>query len=267
MGQYIHRYSAREKLRLVEQSGILEKILHEDTHYEPCSTVLEAGCGVGAQTVILAKRNPDSFITSIDISKESIEQAKNIVKAENIHNVRFLEGDIMNLSFSENSFDHIFLCFVLEHLNQPQEALNNLKRFLKPGGTLTVIEGNHDACIWYPHTDASAKTWRAMIKAQQLLGHDPNIGLRLNPLLAHAGYKVEWVEPRWVYTDSNNPKLMDGVINKIIVPMALTAKEKALNLKLIEPATWEQGISDLEKVANLKDGTFFYTWFKAFGRK
>jgi ubiquinone/menaquinone biosynthesis C-methylase UbiE len=267
MGQYIHGYSERERLRLVEQSGILEKILHEDTHYEPFTSILEAGCGVGAQTVILAKRNPDCFITSVDISKESIEKAKRTIENENIQNVKFFEGDIMNLAFSDASFDHIFLCFVLEHLDQPQEALINLKRLLKPGGTLTVIEGNHDACIWHPHTDASAKTWSAMIAVQQLLGHDPNIGLRLYPLLAHAGFKVEWVEPRWVYTDNNDTKLMDGVLNKIIVPMAKTARERALSLKLIDPATWEQGIADLERVAFPPDGTFFYTWFKAMGSK
>ncbi len=267
MSQYIHGYSERERLRLVEQSGILEKVLHEDTIYKPYASVLEAGCGVGAQTVILAKRNPDCFITSVDISDESVEQAKKSIEAGKIHNVSFVVADIMNLPFPENNFDHIFVCFVLEHLSEPLEVLINLKRLLKPGGSITVIEGNHDACIWHPHTEASAKTWRAMIEAQKLLGHDPNIGLRLYPLLSHAGYKVEWVEPRFVYTDNNSPKLMDGVLNKIIVPMARTAKEKAIEHKLIDLPTWEQGISDLEKIALPPDSTFFYTWFKALGTK
>jgi ubiquinone/menaquinone biosynthesis C-methylase UbiE len=267
MGHYIHGYSEREGIRLIEQSEILEKILHKGTIYEPCSSILEAGCGVGAQTVILAKNNPDSFITSVDISKESLKLAKKSVEAEKIRNVSFVEGDIMNLQFADSSFDHIFICFVLEHLNHPQEALTGIKRFLKPGGTITVIEGNHDACIWNPHTEDSAKVWRAMIEAQQYLGHDPNIGLRLYPLLFNAGYKVEWVEPRWVYADNNVPDLMNGVLNKIIVPMAKTAKEKAIALNLVDLLTWEKGIDDLEKVTIPPEGTFFYTWFKAFGRK
>jgi ubiquinone/menaquinone biosynthesis C-methylase UbiE len=267
MGQYIHGYSDREATRLVEQSEILKKILHKDSIYKPYTSILEAGCGVGAQTIILAKQNPDCFITSVDISEESIKHAKKLIASEKINNVNFVEADIMKLQFEESSFDHIFVCFVLEHLNHPQEALINLKRFLKPGGTITVIEGNHDACIWHPHTEASEKVWKAMIKAQHYLGHDPNIGLRLYPLLLHADYQVEWVEPRWVYTDNNNPGLMDGVLNKIIVPMARTAKEKALSLNLIDLVTWEQGMNDLEKVSLPPNGTFFYTWFKALGRK
>ena len=183
MSQYIHGYSERESQRLLEQSEILEKILHEGTCYEPYSNILEAGCGVGGQTVILARRNPDSFITSIDISEESLQKAKQNCEGQCIVNVRFQQADIMQLPFPDNSFDHIFVCFVLEHLSNPLEALIKLKKLLKSNGTITLIEGDHEACIWHPHTEASELTWKAMIKSQQLLGHDPNIGRKLFPLI------------------------------------------------------------------------------------
>jgi trans-aconitate methyltransferase len=47
---------------------MLAELLHHDTLYAAGSTVLEAGCGVGTQTVILARNNPRSRITSIDVS-------------------------------------------------------------------------------------------------------------------------------------------------------------------------------------------------------
>jgi len=267
MNQYVHGYSERESKRLEEQSEILEKLLHEGTHYKPYEHILEAGCGVGAQTVILAKRNPECFITSIDISNLSIKTAKNKVTAEGINNVTFQQADILNLPFEQNKFDHIFVCFVLEHLSNPSDALNNLKKVLKPGGTITVIEGDHEACIWNPTSHASQKTWRAMIKSQQMLGHDPNIGRRLYPLLFNAGFNVEFTEPRWIYTDGNQPNLANGMVNKIIVPMTKTAQDYALKHNLIDEETWKQGIIDLENSSKTPEGTFFYTWFKALGRK
>jgi SAM-dependent methyltransferase len=267
MGNYIHGYTEREKVRLQEQSEILEQLLHADTIYEPFTSILEAGCGVGAQTMILAKRNPDSFITSIDISEDSLKSARVTIEKAGIENVKFKRADIYNLPYSEKSFDHVFACFILEHLDRPIEALLKLNKVIKPGGSITLIEGIHAPCYWNPYTEASHKTWNAMIKAQQLLNHDPNIGIRLYPLLIEAGFTVEWTEPRYVYADGNSPDLLDGVINKIIVPMAKTARESALANKLIDIETWENGIDDMEKAAIPPSGTFFYTWVKAFARK
>lgn len=128
---YVHGYSEREAARLVDQANTLAQILHYDTGYPAGSRVLEAGCGVGAQTVILAKNSPGAHITSIDISKDSINQAKAMVYEEGIFNVEFQVADILNLPFEDERFDHVFICFVLEHLKDPLEALLSLKRILK----------------------------------------------------------------------------------------------------------------------------------------
>ena len=46
----------------------------------------------------------------------------------------------LSLAFGEGSFEHVFVCFVLEHLKEPVAALEKLRAVLKPGGTITVIE-------------------------------------------------------------------------------------------------------------------------------
>lgn len=265
--KYIHGYSARETQRLTEQSVILEALLHSDSVYSAGSNVLEAGCGVGAQTIILARKNPESSITSIDISYDSLRKAKTSINEKNISNVSFQQGDILNLPFEKESFDHVFVCFVLEHLEEPSMALIELKRVLKPGGTITVTEGDHGSCFWHPETAESLKVWHSMIQAQIRLKHNPLIGRQLYPLLRRAGFKVTQVSPKWVYTDANNPELMDGVVNKIIVPMTQTARQRALNSGLIDEQTWEKGIKDLQKSGMSPDGTFFYTWFKGLAVK
>src|SRR5207247_11398534 len=67
-----------------------------------------------------------------------------------ITNVLFRQADIFALPFSAESFDHIFVCFVLEHLERPVEALAILGRLLRAGGTITLIEGDHGSTYFYP---------------------------------------------------------------------------------------------------------------------
>jgi ubiquinone/menaquinone biosynthesis C-methylase UbiE len=136
---YVHGYSEREAKRLVDQAKTLASLLHHDTKYPEESLILEAGCGVGAQTITLARNSPKAQITSLDISETSLEQAKSLINNEGIKNVHFHKADIMEMPFEDESFDHVFICFVLEHLNDPIAALESLYRVLKKGGTITVI--------------------------------------------------------------------------------------------------------------------------------
>ena len=71
--RYVHGYSAYETARLVDQATTLTELLHSDTSYPAGSSVLEAGCGVGAQTVTLSKNSPDAHFTSIDVSQASLD--------------------------------------------------------------------------------------------------------------------------------------------------------------------------------------------------
>jgi len=145
---YVHGYDNRENIRLQDQASTLIDLLHGDTFYPAGSLVLEAGCGVGAQTVILAKNSPDALITSVDISASSIAEARVKVEQAGFSNVRLEQADIFHLTYGSNFFDHIFVCFVLEHLSRPVDALRRLKEHLRPGGTITVIEGDHGSAFF-----------------------------------------------------------------------------------------------------------------------
>jgi SAM-dependent methyltransferase len=264
---YVHGYSQREAQRLYEQAEILEEILHTGTHFAAGSEVLEAGCGVGAQTRLLVKRNDGVRFTCIDISEKSLATAKKLKEAAGFDNVSFGQENITRLSFADASFDHIFVCFVLEHLDNPVAALAELRRVLRTGGTITVIEGDHGSCFWHRQTAESMAAWNGLITAQQNIGHDPNIGRRLCPLLSAAGFELQSCEPVWLYADRMKPALRDGMVNHIIVPMVQSAKEQILTDKLVPEDVYEKGIADLSRVDESDEGTFFYTWFKAVARK
>ena len=261
MTKYVHGYSEREALRLSEQADTLERLLHHDTIYSPGTKVLEAGCGIGAQTLILAKNNPEAKIISFDISHESLGKARENVRERGIKNVRFLQADIFSLPFGEESFDHVFICFVLEHLQNPVEALECLKKVLKPGGTVTVVEGDHGSCYFYPEGESAVEAWRCLIRVQARMKGNSLIGRQLYPLLQKSGFSEVKVEPRMVYVDSSKPGLVDGFILKTIIPMVEGVKDQALEMKMIGEGEWKKGIEELHGTAK-PEGTFCYTFFR-----
>ena len=160
---YIHGYDPKESRRLQDQASTLVELLHSDTSYPAGSRVLEAGCGVGAQTLTLSQNSPGASITSLDISRTFLLQARGRAREAGLENVDLLQADIFNLPFEAQSFDHLFLCFILEHLPRPAEAVTVLKEFIRPGGTITVIEGDHGSAYFYPDSTAAKKIGRAHV--------------------------------------------------------------------------------------------------------
>src|SRR3990172_11740714 len=183
---YVHGYDDRENIRLQDQASTLVELLHSDTSYPAGSRVLEAGCGVGAQTVTLARNSPKASIISVDISEASITEAKRKVAAAGLTNVQFQQADIFNLPYGPDSFDHIFVCFVLEHLSRPVEALNVLKKYMKHGGTITVIEGDHGSAYFYPDSEAAHKAIQCQVELQRRAGGNAMLGRELYPLFINA---------------------------------------------------------------------------------
>lgn len=260
--KYVHGYDQRESLRLNDQASTLVELLHSDTVYPSGSKILEAGCGVGAQTITLARNNPESAITSIDISEDSIVEARRKIEAAGCDNVKFRQADIFNLPYKPESFDHIFICFVLEHLTQPVNALYCLKKLLKPGGTITVIEGDHGSTFFYPENAAAIKAIECQVELQKRAGGNANIGRELYPLLSQAEFFRINVSPRFVYVDSSRPLLVEGFIKNTFTAMIEGVKETAVNSDLIDAETFDAGIAGLYKTAE-HNGVFCYTFFKA----
>lgn len=267
MDAYVHGYSTREAERLQDQAGAVRELIHYDTGFPAGSLVLEAGCGVGAQTVTIAHKSPGARIVSVDISEESLAAAREAVAREGLTNVTFAQADVYNLSYPDASFDHVFVCYVLEHLSDPARALLSLKRVLKPGGTITVIEGDHGSCYFHPETKDALAAWRALVDAQAALGGDSLIGRRLYPVLAGAGFRDVRVSPRMVYCDASRPLLMDAFVKKTIAAMVEGSRPKALELGTIDPGTFDRGVAELEAIAENPEGAFCYTFFRAVGVK
>jgi SAM-dependent methyltransferase len=263
---YVHGYSHRERARLLDQASTLTELLHCDTRYPAGSSVLEAGCGVGAQTVILARNSPKARFTSIDLSAPSLEAARARVLEDGVRNVTFQRADIFALPFPEASFDHVFVCFVLEHLAKPREALSRLRSCLKPGGTLTVIEGDHGSTFFHPESPDARRAIECLVELQSRAGGNALVGRELYPLLAAAGLGRVTVSARMVYVDASRPEWVGGFTKSTFTAMVEGVREEAIAAGLIDPETWRRGIAGLDRTTE-SDGVFCYTFFKGVGIK
>jgi SAM-dependent methyltransferase len=198
----------------------------------------------------------------MDVSAASLGEARQRTRSARRENVAFVLGDIYALPFAPASFDHVFVCFVLEHLSRPTDALAALRRAVRPGGTLTVIEGDHGSADFHPDSPHARRAIQCLVDLQARAGGNSLIGRALYPLLIDAGFRDVEVSPRVVYVDASRPGLVDGFTKRTFTAMVEGVRQRALAEGLIDAATWQRGIDDLYRTAEA-DGTFSYTFFKA----
>jgi SAM-dependent methyltransferase len=263
---YVHGYHEREARRLNDQAGTLADLIHSGVEYAAGCRVLEAGCGVGAQTVTLARNNPDARIVSIDISAASLDEAAAKVRAAHLTNVELRRADLFDAPFEPESFDHIFTCFVLEHLLNPAAALVALKALLKPGGTITIFEGDHGSAYFHPDNEAARDAIACLGELQRRSGGNAMIGRQVYPLLTAAGFRDVRVSPQVIYVDSSRSHLVDGFTRKTFTAMIEGVREEAIHSGLIDADRFDEGIRALYRSAE-DDGVFCYTFFKGVGTK
>src|SRR4051812_4955376 len=234
--QYIHGYGDRESERLVAQAASVLDLLHDDTRFPAGSRVLEVGCGTGAQTVSLARCSPDARFLSFDRNPASLARAINRVQVAGVTNVEFLHADLFRLPIDPASFHHAFVCFVLEHLPDPLAALDVVRTLIKPGGTITVFEGDHGSAYFHPDSDAARQAVQCQVELQRRARGNANIGRQLYPLLTQARFDDVRVSPRMVYVDATHPELVDSFTRKTFTWMVEAVRDDAIRAGLIDAA-------------------------------
>ena len=259
---YVHGYEDTENQRLVDQSHILDDLIHRDTVFAPGSRVLELGCGVGAQTRIVAHKNPEVHFTCVDISESSLEAAKANARRAGLTNVSFQCGDARTLPIPNQPFDAALFCFVLEHIAQPERAIEHVVKLLRPGGTLMAIEGDHGSTFFHPRSALAWRTIQCLIDLQASYGGDALIGRRLYEIFSGVGITGVHVGPRVVYADPSRPEWVEWFTERTYIAMVDGAREHAINAGMMTAEEWDAGIADLRKS---KQGSFSYTFFKAVG--
>jgi ubiquinone/menaquinone biosynthesis C-methylase UbiE len=140
MTGYVHGYGTREQQRLIEQAEHWRHgLICEGTRLEPGTRVLEVGCGVGAVLAVLGQEYPGVRLHGIDLEPKQLEFARGYLERSGVE-ATLVEGEALALPFEDESFDHVWMMWFLEHVPDPPAALREARRILVPGGGVTAIE-------------------------------------------------------------------------------------------------------------------------------
>jgi len=105
---------------------------------KPNSKILDVCTGTGDIAIRLAKKHADSEITAIDFSENMLNIAKN--RAKNIPNIKFINGDAMNLPFEDSYFDAVFISYGLRNLESTEHGLKEMIRVTKDNGYISNLD-------------------------------------------------------------------------------------------------------------------------------
>lgn len=105
----------------------------------PDARVLDAGCGSGAMSRLLARHAPSGSVTGVDTNTRYLAIASQQAAAEGITNITFQEASIFSLPFADRSFDLVWCKYVLQWVEQPAQAVAEFRRVTRPGGLVVCV--------------------------------------------------------------------------------------------------------------------------------
>ncbi|GAB2574395.1 methyltransferase domain-containing protein [Spirosoma areae] len=173
-------------------------------YLRPGLTVLDVGCGSGAITRSIAeKTGPAGRVLGIDTGEKLIEQARQ--NAGNMPGLAFQQADVYSFDTTEQ-FDLVTCARTLQWLARPEAALLNMKRFVKPGGQLAILDFNHEKISWTPAPPAAMRTfYDAFLRWRQDAGFDNAIADHVSRQLRGLGFEDIHEEPQHELSQRSSP--------------------------------------------------------------
>lgn len=265
--KYIHGFEKKEQDRLIDQADFLEPYVYQGVDLEFTKTLLEVGCGVGAQTKILCRRFPKIKIDGIDLSEAQLKTAsKFLAKELKSGQVQLSQQDAQKMKLKKSDYDAAFICWFLEHVPNPALVLKNVYKNIKPGGKVYISEVFNHSLFMEPYSPAYLKYWFEFNDLQwEMKGH-PHVGAQLGNLLKAAGFKNINVEIRPFHFDSREPEKRSAFIDYFF-DILLSAEEKLIEQKRVSPELLKKMKQEVEIAKKSKNSVFYYSYVRATATK
>jgi len=109
---------------------------------KPGMHILDVCCGTGQLSMELGKVvGPDGKVTGLDFSQNMLEVAKDsLSQSSNPGNIRFIQGNAMELPFPDDSFDGVTVGWGLRNLPDLRQGIREMLRTVKPGGKVVSLD-------------------------------------------------------------------------------------------------------------------------------
>ncbi|MFP5471507.1 MAG: class I SAM-dependent methyltransferase [Bacteroidia bacterium] len=261
--QYLHGFDEVEQARLVSQASVLENKIFEKINFNNPTSILEIGCGVGAQTEILLKRYPNAKVTGIELSEVQLNTAKVYLSSKFSDDKYALhQMNAEQMTFADNSFDAIYICWVLEHVKNPLSVLKEAKRVLKPNGIIYCTEVQNNHLHLEPYSIFLMDYWQKYNRLQIEMGGDPFVGVKMGHFLSDAGFAEIDIYPQHMLHDKRDIKGRERLVN-YWTELMLSGFNNLLEHLKVEPSDREKIISEMNTIKTHAEGVFSYVFMQA----
>ncbi len=153
--------------------------------------LLDLGCGAGENSVYFAKKG--ARCVASDYSSGMVEVALQLAAANGVN----IEGRTMNaiaLDCPDNTFDFVYASNLLHHLPEPETAIREMHRVLKPGGK---------ACFWDPlRHNPIINVYRRLatsVRTEDETPLDINIVKFVQSQFSRTTYDTFWLATLWIF--------------------------------------------------------------------
>ena len=190
MSHYLHGSTPTEQSRLSRLNELMNDRCFSKLKLNAGDRVLDVGSGLGQMTFKISKSiGNNGFCLGIERDSNQLASAIGNFQASNLE---FRKGDAMELPLRGDevgSFDFVHCRFLLEHLSNPNKAVTEMFKGLKPGGRILLADDDHQVMTLYPEPPGFQNLWNAYMDSYVEVGNDPFIGRKLHKLLIDNGIK------------------------------------------------------------------------------
>lgn len=261
---YLHGFSEVEQDRLYRQARFSEQTIFSSIDFSRQKRLLEVGVGVGAQSEIMLRRFPQLNIVGIDRSPRQLQQAEKLLSSVPGTSGRYelKDMDAAAMDFETDEFDAAFLCWILEHANDPARVLSEVRRVLTPGSPVVINEVMNSSFFLDPYSPSTWKYWMAYNDFQLEHGGDPFVGAKLGNLLLQQGYHHIETEVKIWHLDNRQPAERREVI-RFWTELLLSAAEQLTESGAVNREIVEGMKGELETVAHDPNAVFYFAFMQA----
>ena len=192
-----HYERLRDNRTLYHNDDYLEFLVRRVWRLDRPCCVVDFGCGYGRMGMVLFSLLPEeSAYTGIDTSGPLLAKGREL-SADLAYSAEFIEADVHEAPFADNSFDIAFSHTVLMHIPDPEKAIAEMVRVTREGGMVITCDANRNAANALLHIHETNELdntpldfFQTMNRhTRQQKGIDYNIGMRMPVLLRQAGLR------------------------------------------------------------------------------